>query len=370
MVRTANGLPPDDQAGLAKVINSKSATCLNRVLNLETGSLAAEAALKMILARFHPAQSDSPEAKYKGRVPVVLVIGDDDGGVRGNYHGTTVLTQIMRGMWPGFAEGLEKSKLLLIRPVRPNKIEDVEAAIAKYEKPPYKIAGLFYELILMNYGAIRLRKAFVKRTHALCRKHDIPTVADEIQSCLWSPSLFMFREYGIKPTFLAVGKGIPGGEYSASRILFNAEMDSLPQFGALVTNGQEELASLAYLMTMRWAEANARSIPRRTNKKSRPDANNTTMTTVIVASRVTSARACSCAVESKSILMRPMRSPFSTMSRWKRLAPGGGSSDNVPTVREDRKFSMLKPTTKGFAIARFCISSTSGKSNVAMRFPL
>jgi hypothetical protein len=34
-------------------------------------------------------------------------------------------------------------------------------------------------------------------------------------------------------------------------------MDCLPQFGALVTNGQEELASLAYLITMRWARANA-----------------------------------------------------------------------------------------------------------------
>ena len=33
-------------------------------------------------------------------------------------------------------------------------------------------------------------------------------------------------------------------------------MDSLNQFGALVTNGQEELASLAYLITIEFAEAN------------------------------------------------------------------------------------------------------------------
>ena len=31
----------------------------------------------------------------------------------------------------------------------------------------------------------------------------------------------------------------------------------MPQFGALVTNGQEELASLSYLVTMAWARANA-----------------------------------------------------------------------------------------------------------------
>jgi hypothetical protein len=34
-------------------------------------------------------------------------------------------------------------------------------------------------------------------------------------------------------------------------------MDTLNQFGALVTNGQEELASLAYLITMEFAQANA-----------------------------------------------------------------------------------------------------------------
>ena len=59
------------------------------------------------------------------------------------------------------------------------------------------------------------------------------------------------------PAFVALGKGFPGGEYPASRLIFSAALDCMPQFGALVTNGQEELASLAYLITMRWAEANA-----------------------------------------------------------------------------------------------------------------
>jgi acetylornithine/succinyldiaminopimelate/putrescine aminotransferase len=84
----------------------------------------------------------------------------------------------------------------------------------------------------------------------------VPAVADEIQSCLWAPGLFLHREYGLCPSFVAVGKGFPGGEYASSRILFSAAFDSLPQFGALVTNGQEDLAALAYLVTMRWASAN------------------------------------------------------------------------------------------------------------------
>jgi acetylornithine/succinyldiaminopimelate/putrescine aminotransferase len=109
----------------------------------------------------------------------------------------------------------------------------------------------------MNYGAIRLDEYFVKITYELCRNHDVPVVADEIQTGIWSPHCYMFREYGVQPSIVTVGKGFPGGEYPASRILFGAKLDTLPQFGSLVTNGQEELSSLSYLVTMRWAEANA-----------------------------------------------------------------------------------------------------------------
>ena len=45
-----------------------------------------------------------------------------------------------------------------------------------------------------------------------------------------------------------------------AKILTTAEMDILNQFGALVTNGQEELASLSYLITMEFSQANSENI--------------------------------------------------------------------------------------------------------------
>jgi acetylornithine/succinyldiaminopimelate/putrescine aminotransferase len=260
LVRIAAGIPVNDTSGMNRILASKSRTVLNRVLNLETGSLAVEAALKLILARFYRSQDVSLPPKYQGRIPVIVVIGDDQGDLQANYHGTTVLTQVMRGMWPDFLAKLEKNKSLLIRAVRPNTIEDLESIFETYEQGSYKIAGVFHELVMMNYGALRLTVPFIRRLYSLCNKHDVPTVVDEIQSCIWSPEMFMFREYGIKPSMVAVGKGFPGGEYPASKILFSSVMDALPQFGALVTNGQEEISSLAYLITMRWAEANAEMI--------------------------------------------------------------------------------------------------------------
>ena len=256
LVRTSAGLAPGDQAALDNLLHSRRGNVLNRVLNLQTGSLAAEAALKLVLARFYTPQHGSPAPKYAGRTPVIVVVGDDQGGPEANYHGTAILTQVLRGMWPELASGLERHSLFRVRCVRPNSVDDLEAVFAD-DAAPNKIAAFFHELIMMNYGARRLTKRFVKRAYALCKKHNVPTVVDEIQTCVWSPELYMFREYGVTPSVVVLGKGFPGGEYAASRILFNHRLDTLPQFGALVTNGQEELSSLAYLVTIRWAEANA-----------------------------------------------------------------------------------------------------------------
>ena len=255
LVASANGIAPDDHASLANVMASSAPDVLNRVLNLETGSLAAEAALKFVLARFYRSDETVSAPQYHGRSPVVLVIGNDDGGLKANYHGTTLLTQMMRGMWPELYAASQERGFRVVA-IRPDSIADLETAFGTYETAPWKIAGFFHEIVMMNYGGRLLSREFLQRAYELCRQHDVPAVADEIQSCLWAPGFFLHREFGLHPSFVALGKGFPGGEYAASRILFSAAYDALPQFGALVTNGQEEIASLAYLVSMRWVAAN------------------------------------------------------------------------------------------------------------------
>lgn len=258
LLAAANGLDVADRAGLESVLAENRLDVMNRVLNLETGSLAVEAALKMILARFYRMQQELAEPAYAGKTPVILVIGDDEGGLGGNYHGTTIITQMMRGMWPELTARLDVSGAIQIRTVRPNSPEDLDAAFAEYEGGFTKIAGLFHEIVMMNYGGLTLTREFLHHAYDLSAKHDVPVVCDEIQSCIWSSEVFLFREYGLKPSFVSAGKGFPGGEYPASRIVFSAAMDvNMPQFGALVTNGQEELASLAYLVTLTWAQKNS-----------------------------------------------------------------------------------------------------------------
>ena len=260
LIASANGVT--DEAKLSEILQSKEPHVLNRVINLETGSLAVEAGIKMMLARFYRLDGSFDVPVYAGKIPVFLVMEDNKEGLGANYHGTTVVAQTFRGMWPELYEKCEKNDLYRVVSVKKNDIADFREKIKTYNSGKYKTAGFLHEIILMNYAGIRLTKEFLQSAHELCRETDTFILVDEIQSCMWYEGMFLFRNYDLHPDFVIIGKGFPGGEYPASKILTTCPADSLNQFGALVTNGQEELASLSYLITMEFALANGKEIAR------------------------------------------------------------------------------------------------------------
>ena len=146
----ANGIGESTTSGLRRVLGSQGTHVLNRVINLETGSLAVEAAVKMMLARFYRHDETQVQPLYQGRIPVFLVIGDRAGGIKANYHGTTMFTQFLRGMWPELTGMMEAKDLMLVRPVRINDTAHFAEVLAEYEQPPYKVSGFLHEIVLMN----------------------------------------------------------------------------------------------------------------------------------------------------------------------------------------------------------------------------
>lgn len=262
LVQSVNGVAWEDEETTSRILASSEPRVLNRVINLETGSVAVEAGVKMMLTRFYRLDPTFPEPKYHGRIPVFFVMADQKGGKEGNYHGTTVITQTFRGLWPELYAAADGGELYKVVPVAINDIEDFQEKIRRYNTGRYKTAGFLHEIILMNYGAVRLEPVFLQQAYAFCRNTDTPTLVDEIQSCMWYPGMLLFRLYDLHPDFVIVGKGFPGGEYPASKVITTAEMDTLNQFGALVTNGQEELASLSYLITMSFMRANGEEVAR------------------------------------------------------------------------------------------------------------
>ncbi len=258
IVAAAAGLSPTDAESIDRLLASREKGDLNRVINLETGSLAVEAALKMMLGRFYTLTGS--DAELSGRIPVFLVMGDNAGGITAGYHGTTVFAQTLRGLWPGFAEKAKNGELYRVVPVPINDPAAFRRIVEEWNRPPFKTAGFCHEIVMMNYGGILLSEEFLQSAYAACREYDTPVLCDEIQSCAWYEGMFLFRRYGLRPDFVSMGKGFPGGNYPASRVLACAEYDNMIQFGALVTNGQEELASLSYLITMEYIAANGKAI--------------------------------------------------------------------------------------------------------------
>ncbi len=262
LVQSVNGIDWEDEAAADRIIASSEPKLLNRVINLETGSLAVEAGVKMMLARFYRLSPELPRPKYEGKIPVFFVIADNSGGPTGNYHGTTIMTQTFRGLWDSFLALAEQAGIYRVVPVAINDISDFSEKMREYNTGRYKTAGFLHEIILMNYGGVRLTEEFLREAYRISAEYDTPTLVDEIQSCMWYDGMFLFRKYRLSPDFAVIGKGFPGGEYPASKIITTAEYDNLNQFGALVTNGQEELASLSYLITMIFSRENGPEIER------------------------------------------------------------------------------------------------------------
>ena len=74
-------------------------------------------------------------------------------------------------------------------------------------------------------GIIVPPRGFLKKAAAICRKHDVLLIADEIQSGLGrTGKLFAHQWEGIRPDGLIVGKALSGGFYPVSAFLADSEV--------------------------------------------------------------------------------------------------------------------------------------------------
>ncbi len=207
---------------------------LDRILlGVCTGSVACGAALKIMLARYW---ADADRVKLG---PPVMVALD------GNYHGTDMVAQTMRGMWPGLVCGMETVQ------VEPNDPDGLRAAFARYGR---RVAGFWTEPIMMNREAIAVQPGFLKLAERLCRENDALMAVDEIQTGFWYPEVLMFRQLGIRPDLVVVGKGMTAGFHPLSGLLYRSEQDILAQYDAISTNGGASLAAFVALCSLEMIE--------------------------------------------------------------------------------------------------------------------
>jgi acetylornithine/N-succinyldiaminopimelate aminotransferase len=207
------------------------------LLGVCTGSVACTAALKIqlkVFARAHRRQT----------VPVVVVLD-------GNYHGTDMVPQFMRGMWPQMVRHFEVVSL------PPNDPEALERAFRKHGS---RVAGFWAEPVMMNREAIALDSAYLHLAQRWCRETGALLCIDEIQTGFWQPDIFAYRTLGLQPDLVVLGKGMTAGFHPLSGVLLRQRHDVLEQYDAISTNGSAALPAFVALCSLALIQQQAQSI--------------------------------------------------------------------------------------------------------------
>ena len=197
------------------------------LLGVCTGSVACAAALKIQLKVF------ARDRRTKA-VPVMVVLD-------GSYHGTDMVAQSLRGMWPGLVKRCDVVQV---------QANDAEELTAVFRKHGGRIAGFWAEPILMNREAIAVDPDYLRLARRCCDRVGALMCIDEIQTCFWRPELFDARAFGVRPDLLVVGKGMTAGFHPLSGVLLKHRHDVLEQYDAISTNGSAALPALVTLCSM------------------------------------------------------------------------------------------------------------------------
>lgn len=197
------------------------------LLGVCTGSVACAGALKIQLKVFEREHGSKT-------VPVIL-------SLNGNYHGTDMVPQFMRGLWPEMPRPFEMVGL------EPNDPAALEAAFRRFGS---RVAGFWAEPIMMNREAIAVDPEYLRLAQRWCRETGALLCIDEIQTGFWVPEVFEYRRLGLQPDLVIVGKGMTAGFHPLSGVLMRARHDLLEQYDAISTNGSASLPAFVALCSL------------------------------------------------------------------------------------------------------------------------
>lgn len=205
------GLNHEPALRLAQRLSAMVPGNLPRVFFSDSGSVAVEVALKMAV-QFWLNRGVRGRTRflhfthgYHGDTAACMGICDPDEGM--HVH--------LKGYLPEN----------IVSPVPQNEA-DVVALDALMETEKHQIAALIIEPLVQGAGGMRFHSAEILRgIHALCRKHGILFIADEIMTGFGrTGAMFACEEVGVSPDILCLGKALTGGVMTLAATLASTEI--------------------------------------------------------------------------------------------------------------------------------------------------
>lgn len=106
--------------------------------------------------------------------------------------------------------------------IRYNNIPDLEAVLEAHGKDT---AAFIVEPIQGEAGVVVPDSDYLSKAQALCKKHNVLLICDEIQTGIGRTGRMLCSEWaGIKPDVVTLGKAISGGLYPVSCVLSSKEI--------------------------------------------------------------------------------------------------------------------------------------------------
>lgn len=109
------------------------------------------------------------------------------------------------------------------RRIRYNNVDDLERALEAHGKD---VAAFLVEPIQGEAGIVIPDDDYLLKVQALCRKHNVLLICDEVQTGLGRTGkmLAIHHHEGLKPDILTLGKALSGGVYPVSAVLASRDV--------------------------------------------------------------------------------------------------------------------------------------------------
>lgn len=108
------------------------------------------------------------------------------------------------------------------KPIRFNNVADLEEVLEAHGK---QTAAFLVEPIQGEAGVVVPDEDYLVKVHALCKKHNVLLICDEIQTGIGRTGRMLASEWsGIKPDMVTLGKAISGGMYPVSAVMSSKEV--------------------------------------------------------------------------------------------------------------------------------------------------